>query len=251
MQTPATYIVRTESAVRKLFEGITSYTDLLFPICGATYVSGETDVTKFQAEFNAWKTKNAVALAASQYAQREHTQEAFAMATLCGAVLQVAAKAIECYSSNKIIPAKVQSVVAGSTSAIPYAIGRELCGVPIGLIIYAGRNQHMHFNDAKLNRVNVAVFEQLAAMPKEVGLKNPAFALENSLLDRSGSGCLNNFPRFISGFRAGWEVQSCPRRRASLATNDRRGGQLGAHQEIHLTRPASTSARLPRTFPAA
>ena len=51
---------------------------------------------------------------------------------------------------------------------------------------------------------------------------------------RSGSGCLNNFPRFISGFRAGCEVQSCPRRRASLATNDRRGGQLGAHHEIIL-----------------
>ena len=51
--------------------------------------------------------------------------------------------------------------------------------------------------------------------------------------DRSGSVCLNNFPRFISGLRAGFEVQSCPRRRASLATNDRRGGQLGAHQGLH------------------
>ncbi len=59
---------------------------------------------------------------------------------------------------------------------------------------------------------------------------------------RSDSGCLNNFTRFISGFRAGCTVQSCPRRRASLATSDRRGGQLGTHHGIHLARPAPTSA---------
>ena len=192
-----TYIARTESAARKLFEGIKSYTDLLFPIRDVTYVSGATDVAKFQAEFNAWETKNAAVLAAAQKAQREHTQEAFAMATLCGAVLQVAAKAIECYSNNQNIPANVQSVVGDSSSAIPYAIGRELCGVPIGLIIYAGRNQHMHFNDAKLNRVNVAVFEQLAAMPKRVDIKDPAFTLGNPLLDSYASNIT-----FILGWRS-------------------------------------------------
>ena len=34
------------------------------------------------------------------------------------------------------------------------------------------------------------------------------------------------------------EVQSCPRRRSALATDDRRGGQLGAHHGFHSMRPS-------------
>ncbi len=61
-------------------------------------------------------------------------------------------------------------------------------------------------------------------------------------LDRSGSVCLNNFPRFISGLRAG-----CQRCRVvhsgggRLRRTDRRGGQLGAHQNLHLMLPLSLS----------
>ncbi len=63
------------------------------------------------------------------------------------------------------------------------------------------------------------------------------------LKERSGPGCLNNFPRFISGLRAGWEwcrvVHGGVRR---LRRTQSRGGQLGAHQGFHLTRPVSVLA---------
>jgi Putative DNA-binding domain len=77
----------------------------------------------------------------------------------------------------------------------------------------------------------------------------PPVGLADNQLDkiqrelRSGSACLNSFPRFISGLRAG-----CGRCRVvhgggrRLRRTDRRGGQLGEHQDVHLMRPASGSA---------
>ena len=69
---------------------------------------------------------------------------------------------------------------------------------------------------------------------------------------RSGSGCLNSFPRFISGLWTGWGrcrvVHGGVRR---LRRTQSRGGQLGAHRKLHLTRRASTAAMRPSTFGAA
>ena len=197
MQTPSTYIDRTETAVRKLFEGIASYTELLKPIQGTTYVSGQLDPILFQAEYEAWAKKNAKKLAASAAAQREYSQQSFAMATLCGAVLQVAAKAIECYSTNTVVSAKAKAIIDVSKPAIPFCIGREIRGMPIGLIIYAGRNQHTHYNEEKLDPVNQAIFDHLAVVPRHSNLKDPAMDLANQLLD-SHAGNVT----FILGWRS-------------------------------------------------
>lgn len=197
MQSPATYIARTESAVRKLFEGIESYTELLRPIHGTTFVSGQIDKVKVQAEYDVWAKKSAAGLAASMAAQRAYAEEAFAMATLCGAVLQVAAKAIECYSTNQSVSASVQPIVGKSRSALPFCIGREVRGVPSGLVIFAGRNQHIHFNEPKLKPVNVAVFERLAIVPREPHLKDPALDLASRFLGSYASNIT-----FILGWRS-------------------------------------------------
>ncbi len=57
-------------------------------------------------------------------------------------------------------------------------------------------------------------------------------------LYRSGPVCLNNFPRFISGLRAGCQrcrvVHGGGRR---LRRTQRRGGQLGAHPISHFMQP--------------
>ena len=197
MQSPATYLDRTESAVRKLFEGIESYTNLLAPIRGTTFVSGQLDRDKLMVEYQAWATVNAAALAASMEAQRKYSEQAFALATLCGAVLQIAAKAIECFSNNRNVASSLESIVGESQVALPFCIGREVRGVPIGLIIFAGRNQHTHFNETRLNRVNVAVFDKLAVLPHREAAKDLALDLENPLLDSYASNIT-----FILGWRS-------------------------------------------------
>lgn len=187
MNDVATYLAQTETAVRKLFEGIDSYMDILSPIRGTTFVSGEIDSAKAHAEYKEWAARNSAKLAASAKAQREFSQQSFALATLCGSVLQVAAKSIECYSENTSIPAHVEDLVGKSKSAIPFCIGREVKGVPIGLIIYAGRNQHTHYNERSLSKVNEAVFNRLAVIPSLPEFKDPAMDLENSMLDSYAS----------------------------------------------------------------
>ena len=66
---------------------------------------------------------------------------------------------------------------------------------------------------------------------------------------RSGSGCLNNFPRFISGIRADHGrcgvVHGTGRR---LQRSDRRDRQLGAHRGLHLKRPSSSMVERSSTF---
>ena len=62
-------------------------------------------------------------------------------------------------------------------------------------------------------------------------------------VDKSGPACLYSFPRFISGVRAG--CRRCRRCRVvhgggrRLRRTDRRGGQLGAHQQSQLIRPVT------------
>jgi hypothetical protein len=71
----------------------------------------------------------------------------------------------------------------------------------------------------------------------------PATHQPRAASKRSGPVCLNSFPRFISGLRAGCRrcgvVHGGGRR---LRRTDRRGGQLGAHQRSHLMRPTRSPA---------
>jgi hypothetical protein len=62
----------------------------------------------------------------------------FSEAMFAGAILQVAYIAIRLYSRNASIPANCSALVRPSQkSAIPFCIGRDLHGIPTGLIVYA------------------------------------------------------------------------------------------------------------------
>jgi hypothetical protein len=141
--------------------------------------------------------EDAAAVAAARSACDAYIEQAFAMAILCGSVLQVAAKSIECYSTNETVPDSVKSIVGDSRVAKPFCIGREVRGVPIGLVIFAGRNQHIHFNEPSLKPVNKAVFERIAAWPEVEGCKDPALYLNNPLLDSYAANIT-----FILGWRS-------------------------------------------------
>lgn len=197
MQSFAIYASSTETAVQKLFEGIASYTEMLKAIRGTTFLSDELDKDKLNAEYAAWASRNRKRLDKSLAAQRAFSEQSFAMATLCGAVLQVAAKAIECYSPAKRVPENLVSVVGGTKAAIPFCIGREVRGLPVGLIIYAGRNQHTHFNEKKYAKVNEAVFDRLATLPGHTPQKDPALSLTNPMLQSFASNIT-----FVLGWRS-------------------------------------------------
>ena len=102
MQTVAEYLDKTESAVKKLFDGIDSYRFVLRgnPEFASSYSQDEDPLDLNDR----WASENPEKLKASLDAQRSFIAESFALATLCGGVLQIAAKAIECYPVAIALP---------------------------------------------------------------------------------------------------------------------------------------------------
>ncbi len=181
MQSAAQYLENTQSAARMLFEGIDAYLAILRRHPTATFVTSYTSDKDWWSQHDAWATQNEQAIKASLDAQREYMGESFAQATLCGSVLQIAAKAIECHSKNSNVPSEWSSLINPGTKAVPFCVGRLVRGVPLGLVIYAGRNQHMHFEDKGLREPNIAVFDRLAlnhGYSKDEKFRDPAFNLE-------------------------------------------------------------------------
>lgn len=161
MQTAAEYLDKTRSAAAKLFEGIDTYLSLLRQH-STTFVTSYTSQEDLQSQYDAWYKANRANIKTELEAQKQYLGESFAQATLCGSILQLAAKAIECYSKNTEIPKDWESLIKPGTKPVPFCTGKLVRGVPLGLVIYAGRNQHVHFEDQTLREPNVEVFRRLA-----------------------------------------------------------------------------------------
>lgn len=183
MQSGTEYLERTASAVKKLFEGVESYTAGLERAVPPVFVSSGSDRAQADAEFETWRRRHDAEIKAAFQAQRDYFAETIALATLCGSVLQVAAKALEQYSTAVAVPGDWAQVIKGKHAR--YCVGRQVYGVPIGLVILAGRNQHMHFGEEPLREPNVTIFERLATFhtrASDPAYRDPAFDLDNKAL---------------------------------------------------------------------
>lgn len=192
------YLKKTESAMLKLFEGISSYIEILNNP-DAAFVTSYTDDADLQSQYEVWCCENSIAKA--REAEKKFVTESFALSVLCGSVLQVAEKAIELFSKNKSVAENFGSVIKESNKNVKFCCGRLIRGVPLGLIIYAGRNQHTHFDDYPLREPNKTVFE-LLAKNHDFGpniLVDPAF----DLTDSRGGSFANNITAII-----GWRSYS-------------------------------------------
>jgi hypothetical protein len=196
MQSSAEYIASTASAVRLLFSGVNDYLQILRNSPAPVFVTSTPQSPAFDREYEAWaranRSSNVVATAARQQFMAEH----FALDTLCGAILQVAAKAIECYATNAVIPTHLASTVNASYSK--YCVGRMVRSVPLGLVVYAARNQHTHFNEQTLREPSKTVFERLATA-HEHAEKLP---FRDSMFDLGNTGIVS-FAANVTGL-IGW-----------------------------------------------
>jgi hypothetical protein len=87
----------------------------------------------------------------------------FARATLAGSLLQVAYNCLKQYSPGfEDADLCTKFSVKGGTPAEKFCLGRQVHGIPIGLLIYAGRIQYNHWEDGLPdNPVAKAVFQEL------------------------------------------------------------------------------------------
>jgi hypothetical protein len=84
-----------------------------------------------------------------------------ARASLAGAVLEVAYQAINILSVNESVPSSCSGLTLGKLGR-KFCIGREVAKLPLGLIIFAGRNQYAHWEEGTLGMpLNMQVFSAL------------------------------------------------------------------------------------------
>ncbi len=180
------YLARTETATKLLFEGVRAYRAMLLGAARATtFASSYTDHEDWEAQYATWRQHNDAEITRAEYQYNLYFAETFSNATLCGSILQIASKGIEKYSKNDTAPVDVQGLVGNLGRAKRFCIGRRIRDLPMGLIVYAGRNQHMHFEEGRLQAPSQQIFHRLAtAWDKGRNeVKDPAFNPENPSLD--------------------------------------------------------------------
>ena len=164
------YLRETEHAIRHLYAGLDS--------CFAVYreALSQWDISRVgQPKTEQERARLATYL---QHAGRYFDLK-FSEATFSGAILQIAVTAIRLFSRNTAIPGSCQTFVKpANESVIPFCIGEHRHGVPVGVILYAGRNQYNHW-DEELHPVTRHVFAQLARAHVTSPLSDLAFEITN------------------------------------------------------------------------
>ena len=111
MQTIEEYLSSTETAVRQLFDGINHYRNLLDRIRKPMFLRDMLTGEFPDREYEEWYQENVEEIEQALIAERSYLAEVFSQSTLCGAVLQVADKAIEVYSTNDGVPVEWETIV--------------------------------------------------------------------------------------------------------------------------------------------
>lgn len=176
------YLASTESAVRHLFKGINTYREMIRKgmVKGPAGSLADMDPEVRNAAIEEWMHTQAEAIAKGFEWQRRYHAERFARATLCGAVLQIAQKALEVHSTNEHVPSEWKPRFQGPLAR--YCVGPPVRCIPRGLVVYAARNQSVHFNERTLNASSRVVFDRLALEHGQVGfqgVKSPDFDIDN------------------------------------------------------------------------
>lgn len=180
METPQEYLIRTKSAVEHLMTGIDAYLQIFKSVRPPVLVGTYSNEAERGAALEQWVKEKAEDIEKVLVMERTFLSEKYALSVLCGSLLQIAAMAIRLYSKNEQIPVDLLGVVKAANA--PYCIGRRVREAPLGLVIYAGRNQYNHVDENKLSDLNSTVFEWLATKHGcGINIRDPAFDLKASL----------------------------------------------------------------------
>lgn len=160
------YLKSMEPAVRALFKTLDWYYTLSMP---PPLVTDETGLVLWTEKHSAWFEK-----------MKEIGNLEYANALLYGGIAQAAYVAIKEYSRNGTVENEDASnfLITNGAAAVRFCIGRRVHGIPLGLLVYAARIQHNHWEDGTpSNKVVKAVFRNLY----EHHYNNPMFDLAYDL----------------------------------------------------------------------
>jgi hypothetical protein len=175
------YIRETEHALRQLFDGVAYYRKLLQEINHPMFITDAPigDENEYKAEFSRWCNDNKEAIQNSHRKSQEYFGLSFSNATLCGSILQIASMGIDLFSLNNEIPDPCKTIVKEGKKAVKFCVGRIVRGLPLGIIIYAARNQYNHWDDPNPHKIAQKVFDALALNHGYGSVRDPAFDLSS------------------------------------------------------------------------
>ncbi|EJM7851412.1 hypothetical protein NOZ11_001869 [Vibrio parahaemolyticus] len=162
-----TYLDAVDSAIARLLEARKDYHQLIsqlftesLPPIYCYNVNNSRDV--IDRDRAAWENKPIIRsqLNKSSKALERLTNEQFALSIIDGSLLQIACKGFELYSTNEA-PCKHFSSFSPKVNKL--AVGELIRDIPVGLIIYAGRNHYNHLEDGSdLRKPTKAIIEKLS-----------------------------------------------------------------------------------------
>ncbi len=216
MISPEQYIFQSEHAVEGMFDLLNHYSELIkmsFPPVQVIRHNGRDG--EFEKKYEAWRSRPEIQqeFEIAEYAREEYRASLFSRHVISGSILQIACKAIELYSNNLECDDSFAYLFEGCKSKlkarlVKFAIGRKVRSVPIGLIIYAGRNQYNHFDtqDGLKNIVNINVFNALATNHEYGDFLDPPFDLDNESIISYSSNIRsilewNNYSKYITDMK--------------------------------------------------
>ncbi|OYV84851.1 MAG: hypothetical protein B7Z63_06330, partial [Ignavibacteriae bacterium 37-53-5] len=156
------YLKHTHSAVDKLFAARYSYDELLLFPERRGFAAWGSDEEKIEKEYQKWAEQNKSQIEERLRRDKEFADEVFAIRTLCSAILQFGYMAIKQFSDNKSVPASFTEVIKPDSIPAKFCVGRLIDDIPLGLIVYAGRNQSHHYDDREHREPTKTVFFRLA-----------------------------------------------------------------------------------------
>ena len=148
------FLKETEPAVKHMFAALEHYNDLNPPRKEHFKKNGCAQARKEVIKFMG---RNITAMGLDM-----------AKATLCGAIVQVAYSAINQFSKNGEIPDSFDRFeFTKDNEKAKFYIGREVHGIPLGLLIFAAREQYSNWEQGSpSNPTAKGVFEHLRSARK-------------------------------------------------------------------------------------
>jgi hypothetical protein len=176
MDTHLQYLEKTRSGVGYLFDAIESYRDILTVTNNAAFEGVFCSEIEFREARELWRKENAEQIKSSLMAQRQYIAEMFSISV----IIAIAEKCIELYSKNEILAKELRFPLHPKKAK--YCVGREINGIPLGLVLHAARNQHFHYESEKNHSPVPEVFEALSrrtAISTNDTYQDPAFQIDS------------------------------------------------------------------------
>ena len=137
------YVEQTSDAVKQLIRAAAQYEQILAGRITPLQSPNELQLKEYMA------------------AAEEYFGLSFSQAALCGSILQVAFMGLELYSTNTTISPDCVDLVGTTQKAVKFCVGRRVHNIPVGLLIYAGRNQYNHWDEETFYHPTTQVFRAL------------------------------------------------------------------------------------------